>query len=98
MSDDEKLAAPSFEPMDAGLVFGSDALAFDATQLVAAPLEYESIVIDAPIPEGAPLPPSQVYVLPPAQLALHVAPVPPRARRCAAWAGRASVSKPPHRR
>jgi hypothetical protein len=71
MSDDEKLAAPSFEQMDAGLVFGSDALAFDATQLVAAPLEYEAIVIDAPIPEGAPLPPSQVYVLPPAQLALH---------------------------
>ena len=29
MSDDEKLAAPSFETMDAGVVFGSDAVAFD---------------------------------------------------------------------
>ena len=71
MSDDEKLAAPSFEQMDAGLVFGSDAVSFDATQLVAANLQYESIVIDAPIPEGAPLPPSQVYTLQPAQLAFH---------------------------
>ena len=71
MSDDEKLAAPSFEQMDAGLVFGSDAVSFDATQLVAANLQYESIVIDAPIPEGAPLPPSQTYVLQPAQLAFH---------------------------
>jgi len=71
MSDDEKLAAPSFEQMDAGLVFGSDAVSFDATQLVAANLQYESIVIDAPIPAGAPLPPSQVYTLQPAQLAFH---------------------------
>jgi hypothetical protein len=71
MSDDEKLAAPSFEQMDAGLVFGSDAVSFDATQLIAAPLEYEAIVIDAPLPEGAPLPSSQVYTLPPAQLAFH---------------------------
>ena len=28
-------------------------------------------MIDAPIPEGAPLPPSQVYTLQPAQLAFH---------------------------
>ena len=47
MSDDEKLASPSFEEMDAGLAFGSDAIEFDATQAVAAPLVYESIVIDA---------------------------------------------------
>jgi hypothetical protein len=71
MSDDEKLAAPSFEQMDAGLVFGSDAVGFDATQLVAANLQYESIVIDAPIPEGATLPPAQTYVLQPSQLAFH---------------------------
>jgi len=47
MSDDEKLASPSFEEMDAGLVFGSDAVVFDEAQTVAAPLEYESILIDA---------------------------------------------------
>ena len=29
MSDDEKLAAPSFEEMDAGVVFGSDGASFD---------------------------------------------------------------------
>jgi hypothetical protein len=71
MSDDEKIAAPSFEQMDAGLVFGSDAVSFDATQLIAAPLEYEAIVIDTPLPPGAPLPPSQGYALPGPQLALH---------------------------
>ena len=32
MSDDEKLASPSFEEMDAGAVFGSDAVSYDATQ------------------------------------------------------------------
>jgi hypothetical protein len=47
MTDDEKLASPSFEEMEAGLIFGSDAVMFDELQTVAAPLEYESIVIDA---------------------------------------------------
>ena len=46
LSDDEKLAAPSFETMDAGLIFGDEAVSFDASQLVAAPLQYEQIVID----------------------------------------------------
>ena len=32
MSDDEKLVSPSFEDMDAGVVFGSDAVIFDETQ------------------------------------------------------------------
>ncbi len=41
MSDDEKLAAPSFESMDAGCVFGDAATVFDPTQVVAAPLEYQ---------------------------------------------------------
>ena len=39
MSDDEKLAGPSFEPMDAGLVFGSEAVSFDAAQIVAGTAE-----------------------------------------------------------
>lgn len=46
MSDDDKLAAPSFERFDAGIAFGSEALVFDAQQAVAAPLDYEQIVID----------------------------------------------------
>ena len=29
MTDDEKLASPSFEDMDAGAIFGSDAIAID---------------------------------------------------------------------
>ena len=46
MTDEEKLASPSFEEMDAGLVFGSNAWTFDEPQTVAAPLIYESFVID----------------------------------------------------
>jgi hypothetical protein len=61
MTDDEKLASPSFEDMDAGLVFGSNAVSFDEAQSVAAPLEYESIVVDA---AGPPVrPPLPRYVL-----------------------------------
>jgi hypothetical protein len=45
MSDDEKLAAPSFESMDAGCVFGSANTVIDPTQVIAAPLEYQTIVI-----------------------------------------------------
>ena len=32
--------------MDAGVEFGSDAVNFDAAQLAAAPLEYETFVLD----------------------------------------------------
>jgi hypothetical protein len=47
MSDDEKLASPSFEEMQAGITFGSDAVSFDEAGMVASPLEFETIVIDA---------------------------------------------------
>jgi hypothetical protein len=47
MSDDEKLAAPSFESMDAGCVFGSATTVIDPAQVIAAPLEYQTIVIGA---------------------------------------------------
>jgi hypothetical protein len=47
MTDEEKLASPSFTEMDAGVVFGSDAVTFEASQVVRSPLTYESIVIDA---------------------------------------------------
>jgi hypothetical protein len=46
MSDDEKLAAPSFEAMDAGLVIGEAKPMFGP--VVPAPLEYESIVLGEP--------------------------------------------------
>ena len=45
MSDDEKLAAPSFESMEAGCVFGDAQTAFDPEQVVPAPLEYRTISI-----------------------------------------------------
>ncbi len=44
MSDDEKLAAPSFEEMDSGIMFGGDGASFD--QAVPAPLVYDSLVFD----------------------------------------------------
>ena len=51
MSDDEKLAAPSFEEMDAGIAIGSTGMSFD--EVVPAPLTYEAIVIDTlPQPAG----------------------------------------------
>ena len=46
MTDDEKLASPSFEDMDAGAVFGSDAISIDDGASLFAPLEYETILID----------------------------------------------------
>jgi hypothetical protein len=73
MSDDDKIASPSFVPMDAGFVVGAnDAVTIDPdpAQLAPAPLEYDSIVIDTlagAVPPKQPAP----YVLPAAQLAVH---------------------------
>src|SRR5262249_27183946 len=73
MSDDDKIASPSFVPMEAGFVVGAnDAVSIDAAQMVPAPLEYDSIVIDtltADVPPKRPGP----YVLPPARLGVHAA-------------------------
>jgi hypothetical protein len=69
MSDDEKLAGPSFEEMDAGLVFGSEAVSFDAAEVVAAPLKYEPIVIDDM--SAPPKPPAPPFVMSFAQLRFH---------------------------
>jgi hypothetical protein len=70
MSDDDKLVAPSFELMDAGLVLGEAAVTFDAATIVPAPLTYEAIVLNAPSAAGsgaptttAPAPPLR-YTLP----------------------------------
>jgi len=65
MSDDEKLAAPSFEDMEAGIQFGSEAIAFDAKQVVAAALDFEEIVVDD---LHQPAPPATTLKLPPALL------------------------------
>ena len=72
MSDDEKLAAPSFESMDAGCVFGDANPAFDPAQIIPAPLEYlhvpitlQGVASTAP-PSAAPAP----YTLNVAQLQL----------------------------
>ena len=46
MTDDEKLASPSFEDMDAGAIFGSDAIVIDDGASLFAPLEFETIIID----------------------------------------------------
>jgi hypothetical protein len=69
MSDDEKLAGPSFEEMDAGLVFGSEAVSFDAAQVVPAPLKYEPIVIDDM--SAPPKPPAPPFVMSFVQLRFH---------------------------
>jgi hypothetical protein len=52
MTDDEKLAAPSFESMDDGCVFGEAGVTFDPAQVIPAPLEYEpvAITLDGPPP------------------------------------------------
>jgi hypothetical protein len=47
MSDDEKLSSPSFEDMDAGIVFGSELVVSDPASAIASPFEFETIVIDA---------------------------------------------------
>lgn len=47
MSDDEKLAAPSFEPRDAGLVLGDEAVTFGPE--TQAPLGYNTITVP-PLP------------------------------------------------
>jgi hypothetical protein len=69
MSDDEKIASPSLVDMDAGLVFGSDAVAFAPAQAVASPLEYETVVIDDDAPPNAPR--AERYPLHPERLLQH---------------------------
>lgn len=69
MSDDEKLAAPSFESLDAGCVFGDALVSFDASQAIPAPLEYETVAItlDGPAPT-APSTAAPLFTLSQAQL------------------------------
>jgi hypothetical protein len=61
MTDDEKLAAPSFQDMDAGVIFGSDAVVIDESEGIFGGLEYETIVID----EQGEKEQEENYILPP---------------------------------
>jgi hypothetical protein len=70
MSDDEKLASPSFEPMQAGLRIGSSVFAFNVSQSVASPLEYETRIVDRKA--AVPTPPLKAkYVLTRERLEMH---------------------------
>jgi len=71
MSDDDKLAAPSFETMDAGLVLGTDGMSLDPAAVVAAPLEYHDIVLN-PV-SGLAAEPAGIYRLPAQSLQRHIA-------------------------
>jgi len=70
MSDDEKIASPSFEPMQAGLRIGASKFAFALAQGVASPLEYETRIVDRNA--AVPTPPmTTTYVLSRALLEMH---------------------------
>jgi hypothetical protein len=70
MSDDEKLASPSFEPMQAGLRIGSPAFALNLSQGVASALEYETRIVDRNA--AVPTPPvKDKYVLTRERLEMH---------------------------
>ncbi len=66
MSDDDKLAAPSFDTMEAGAVLGDATVAFDAGTIAAAPLEYDEFVLN-PADVGLPAKPT-AYKMPPEAL------------------------------
>jgi hypothetical protein len=70
MSDDQKLASPSFEPMQAGLRIGSPAFALNLSQGVASPLEYETRIVDRKAAVPAP-PMKDRYVLTRERLEMH---------------------------
>lgn len=51
MSDDDKLAAPSFETMDAGVTLSDGSVSFDVDGIVNASLDYDEFVLN-PTPTG----------------------------------------------
>jgi hypothetical protein len=71
LSDDEKLAAPSFEAMDAGLLLGDASVLYAAEAVEAAPLEYEPITLNPDALPSAPAADTN-YQLPVASLAAQV--------------------------
>jgi hypothetical protein len=60
MNDDEKLSRPSFEPLEAGIRFGTDTT--HCKNPVRTPIEYETIVLDPK--KAAPGETAETYPLP----------------------------------
>jgi hypothetical protein len=62
MSDESKLASPSYEPMDAGVRFGASDFTLGFGERIDSPLEYETRIIDrqavAPTPTAPTAPPA----------------------------------------
>ena len=58
MSDEQKISTPSFEAMEAGLMIGNDDFAFSNADRIAAPLVYETFIVDTlpPLPQPPPPP------------------------------------------
>ena len=69
MSDEAKLAAPSYETMDAGVAFGAPDYAFELASGLASPLDYETVIVDA---QAAPNETPPPYRLTDVLLELHV--------------------------
>ena len=66
LTDDERLAAPSFEEMDAGVAFGDDMYTFARAAVIRSPFDYTDITIGpdgTPTVEPDPVPPSGPLVL-----------------------------------
>lgn len=66
LTDDERLAAPSFEEMDAGVAFGDDTHTFARAAVTRSPFDYTDITIGpdgTPTVEPDPVPPDAPLVL-----------------------------------
>jgi Family of unknown function (DUF6603) len=70
MSDDARLASPSFEPMQAGVRIGSSEFAFRSNERVESPLDYETRTVDR-LAATPPPAPARDYRLTVALLALQ---------------------------
>ena len=56
LREDEQLARPSFEPLEAGLTFALDEVATDEAMGLSAPIAYETLLIDPTRPPERPKP------------------------------------------
>jgi hypothetical protein len=66
MTDDERIAAPSFEQMEAGVTFSDDSYAYARAAVARSPFDYEDVVFDDegnPVEEPEPLPVTPSLVL-----------------------------------
>jgi hypothetical protein len=69
MTDDESVASPSFDTMEAGLMVGVDAFVFNNSERANMVLEYETIIVDKQTPGPSPRKPG--FKLNRDQLFLH---------------------------